>query len=78
MMIGKHSNETRQKMSDSQKARWQSMSDEKRQSIRHKQSESMKYKQDCFRFVMDNKEWLRQAVKEENEKRMKRRAQKGK
>jgi len=42
MMIRKHSKETRQKMSDSQKARWRSMSDEDRMSI------SMKIRQNAI------------------------------
>ena len=78
MMKSKHTKETRQKMSESQKARWQAMPNDKRESIKEKQSKTMKYKQDCYRFVVDNKEWLRKAVNEENEKRMKRRATKGK
>lgn len=77
-MVGKHTNETRQRMSESQKARWQTMTKEKRQAIKAKQSKSMKYKQDCFRFVQNNKEWLKKAVKKENERRMKRIAKNGK
>ena len=77
-MKGKHTNETRQKMSQSQKQRWQEMPQEKRNEIKAKQSQAQQQKQMAYKFVIENKGWLIDAVKRENKKREKERAKIGK
>ena len=51
MMTRKHTTETRQKMSDAQRERWANMSQEKRDAIRRKMSDTKIKKENALKWL---------------------------
>lgn len=69
MMTRKHTTETRQKMSDAQRERWANMSDEERNAIRRKMSDTKLKKENALKWLKLYRELINQYMKIENKER---------